>query len=73
MQISPVGNRVANIDPDAETNGSISGVVAIMDRNLLLYLHGAPNGPSDAFEYDQQRIATRLHYFAAMLFDCWVD
>jgi hypothetical protein len=36
MQISTVGNRVANIDRDAETNGSISGLADVMDRKPVV-------------------------------------
>ena len=69
VQVGPVGNRVAKVDPYAKANGSIRGLVAVVDRDLLLDLHGAPNGTVYTVEYDQQRIATSLHDFAAMLLD----
>jgi hypothetical protein len=73
MQIGPIRNRVAKIDPYAKADSSIGGLFAVVDRNLLLHLHGAPNGTVDAVENDQQRIAPSLNDPASVLFDCWVD
>jgi hypothetical protein len=44
-----------------------------VDRDLLLDLHGAPNGTVYTVEYDQQRIATSLHDLATVLIDGGVD
>jgi hypothetical protein len=57
MQVSAIGNRVANVDPDAEADGSIGRLLAVKDRDLLLYLHGAAHRPVYAIEHDQQRVA----------------
>ena len=73
MQISSIGNRVANVDPDAKADGSIGRLVAVMDRNLLLHLHGAAHRSVDAVEHDEQRVAAGLDDPAAMLLDRRVD
>jgi hypothetical protein len=52
VQVSSIGNRVAKVDPYAKPNGSIAGLVAIVNWDLSLYLHRAPNGPIDAIEDD---------------------
>ena len=57
VQISPIGDRVADVDPNPEADWSIRGMIAIMDRNLLLYLDGAAHRSVDAIEHDEQRIA----------------
>jgi hypothetical protein len=41
VEVSPIGNRIADVDPDAKANGPIGGLVAILNRHLLLHLHGA--------------------------------
>jgi hypothetical protein len=73
MQIGPIRNRVAKIDPYAKADSSIRGLVAVVDRDLFLDLNGTAHRPVYAVEYDQQRIATSLHDFAAMLADCRID
>ncbi len=73
MQVGSVGNRVADIDPDAKADGPIGRVVIIMVRNLLLHLHGAAHCSVDAVEHDQQRVAAGLNDPAAMLRDRRVD
>ena len=54
MQISSVGNRVADVDPDAKADGPIGRLVPVMVRNLLLHLHSAAHRSVDAVEHDQQ-------------------
>ena len=73
VQVSPIGNRVADVDPDAEADGPIRGLVAIVDRNLLLHLHGTAHRSVDAVEHDEQGIAPGLDDPAAMLLDRRVD
>ena len=73
VQVSAIGNRVANVDPDAEADGSIWRLVAVVDRHLLLHLHGAAHRPVDAVEHDEQGIAAGLDDPATMLLDRWVD
>ena len=67
MQISPIGNCIANVDPDAEADGAIRRLISVMDRNLLLHLHGTAHRSVDAVEHDQQEIAPGLDDPAAML------
>ena len=44
----------------------------VMDRNLLLHLHGTAHRAVDAIEHYQQRIAPGLDDPAAMLLYRWV-
>ena len=67
VEVSAIGNRVAEVDPDAEADGPIRRLIAIMDRNLLLHLHGTAHRPVDAVEHDEQGIAAGLDDPAAML------
>ena len=69
VQISSVGNRIAEVDPNAKADGSIRRLIAIVDRNLLLHLHGAAHGSVDAVKDDEQGIAACLHDPATMLSD----
>ena len=73
MQVSAISNGVADVDPDAEPDGAIRGLIAIMDRNLLLNLDSTADRPVYAIEYDEQGIATSLNDPAAVLLDCRVD
>ena len=36
MQVSSIGNRIANVDSDAEADGSVEWLIAVVDRYLLL-------------------------------------
>ena len=69
MQVSPVGNRIAKVDADAEAHGSIGRLVAIVDRNLLLHLHRTAHRPVNAVKHDEKGIATGLNDPAAVLID----
>ncbi len=40
VQISPVCNRISNVDPDAKADGLIGWLIPIVDWNLLLHPHG---------------------------------
>jgi hypothetical protein len=69
MQISPVSDGIANVDPNTKSDGSVEGLVAIVDWYLLLNRHGTAHRPINAIEYDQQRIASSLNNPTAMLID----
>ena len=73
MQVSPISNGVSNVDADAKADGSIRRLIAVVDRNLLLHLHGTAHRPVDAVEHDQQGVAAGLDDPAAMLLDRRVD
>ena len=73
VEVSAIGNRIANVDPDAETDGPIWRLVAVVDRHLLLHLHGTAHGPIDAVEDDEEGVAPGLDDPAAMLLDRGVD
>ena len=67
MQIGPICNRVADVDPNTETDSQFRRVILVMDRNPLLHLHGAANRSVDAIEHDEQRITARLDDPATVL------
>jgi hypothetical protein len=70
MEVSTVSNRVANVNPDSKSDGSIRRLVAIVNWNLPLHLHGAAHRTVYAVKDDEQRVAAGLDYFAAVLVDC---
>jgi hypothetical protein len=57
VQVCAIRNRVADVDSNPKANGSVGGLVTIMIRNLLLYLHGTAHRSVDAVENDEQRVA----------------
>jgi hypothetical protein len=69
MQITTVSNRVANVDPNAEADGSIRRLVTIAERNLLLHLHCTTHRSVNAVEHDEHRITSGLDDPAAMILD----
>jgi hypothetical protein len=73
VQVSSVGNGVANVDPYAKADASIGRLVGIVDRNLLLHFHGTAHGPIDAVKDDEQRISSGLDDPATMLADRGID
>jgi hypothetical protein len=38
VQVSSIGNRVAEVDPHTKADCSVRGLFAIQDRHLLLHL-----------------------------------
>ena len=73
MQVGPIGNHIANVNADAEADDPIRRLISIVDRNLLLHLHGTTHCPVNAVEHDQQGIAAGLDDPAAMLLYRWVN
>ena len=73
VQISPISNRVANVDPDTKADGLIGGLLAIVDRNLLLHLRGAAHRSVNAVEHDQEGVTLSLDDPTTMLVNRWVD
>ena len=73
VKVSPIGNRVAKVDPDAKSDGSIGWLLAVVDRNLLLHLDGTAHRSVDAVEYDEQGIAAGLNNPATMLINRGID
>jgi hypothetical protein len=73
VQVRAVRDHIADVDADAEANAPVRRLVAVIDRDLLLHLDRATHRTVDAVERDQQRVATGLHYSAAVLADCRVD
>jgi hypothetical protein len=69
MEISPIGNRVSNVDPDAKSDCLARRLIAVVNGNLLLHPHGAAHRSVNAIEHDKQRVAPCLHDPATMLTD----
>ena len=46
VQVGPVGNRIANIDPNAEANGSIGRLVAVVGGNSCCTFTAQRTAPS---------------------------
>ena len=73
VDISAIWNHIADIDADAEADGSIRGLVNIVSGDLLLNLQGTAYRSVDAVEHDEQRIAPGVDNPSAMLRYCRVD
>ena len=73
VKVSSIGNRVANIDPDAEADGPVGRLVAITVGHLSLHVHCTAHRSVYAVEDNQQRIAPGLDDFPTMLLYRWVD
>jgi hypothetical protein len=67
MQVRPIGNRIAYIDPNAKADGAVRWLVAIILRNLMLDTRSAADCSINAVERRQQGIAGSLDDAAAML------
>ena len=61
MQVCTVGNRVTDVNPEPKTDGPVRRLIAIMDVNLLLYLHSTTHRPIDAVEDDEQGVTAGLN------------
>ena len=69
----PSGNHIANVDPDAKSDGPIGRLVTIMVGHLLLHLHGTAHCSIDAVEHDEQGITASLDDPTTMLTYGWID
>ena len=73
VQISPVCNRVADVDPDAEADGAIGWLVAIMVGTCCCTFTAQRTAPSMLSNTMSSEIATGLDDPAAMLLDRRID
>jgi hypothetical protein len=73
VQISPIGDRIANGDPDTKAHGAIRLLVSVVDRDVVLDRDRAVHRTVDAVEGDEQRIPAGLHHPAAMFGNGGVD
>ena len=73
VQISPISDGIANVDPNAKSDGSVEWLVTVVDRYLLLHPHGTAHRPIDAIENNEQGIATGLNDLAAVFLYRRVD
>ena len=46
VQVGAISNGVADVNPDAEPDGAIRGLITVMDRNLLLNWTAQRTAPS---------------------------
>ena len=69
VEISSICNRIANVNPDTETDRSLRWLISVMDRNLMLNLDSTAHRPVDAIEHDEKGIATSLNDPAAVFID----
>jgi len=73
VEIGPICNGVANVDPDPKTNGAVRRLFCIDNRNLLLHFHGAAHRTVYAVEHDQEGVASRLDDPPTVLLNRRVD
>jgi len=69
MQVSSIGYRVTDTYADTKTNSSVQWLIAITNRNLLLYPDRAAHCSINAIEDNEEGIATRLNDLTAMRLD----
>ncbi len=69
VQISAIGNRIAEIDADTEPDRPIWWLIAVMEWNLLLQLDTAAHCAVDAVEHNEQRVTARLNDPSAVFLD----
>jgi hypothetical protein len=69
MQVRPIGNRIAYIDPNAKADGAGRWLLAVILRNLMLDIRSAADCSINAVEHRQQGIAASLYDAAAMFPD----
>ena len=67
MEVSSIGNRIANVDPNAETDGAIRRLAVIVGGSFSLDLHGTAHRTVYAIEHDEKGIAPSLDDPAAVL------
>ena len=73
MEVSAIGDHVADVDADAEANAPVRWLIAVTDWHMLLHLNRAAHSTIDTVERYQKRVAAGLHNSAAMLADGRVD
>ena len=60
MKVSSIGNRVADVNSNAKSDGAVRKLISVMERDPLLHLHCTTHRTVDAVEHNQQRIAPSL-------------
>ncbi len=73
MDIVARDDDVATVDPDAENNAPIFGLVGIAFRHAQLNFGGAAHRIDDAGELDQHPVAHELDDTAVVLCDLGID
>src|ERR1700748_1157934 len=73
MQLGPISYRIADVEPDAELDGTVGRMRAIMGHYSFLHCQRTAHRPVDAVKYDKQRVAGSLDSSAAMLVDCRIN
>jgi hypothetical protein len=73
MQVRAIGYHVTDVDPNAKSDGPIGRLIGIVFGHVLLHLDRAADGPVEAIEPNEQRVASGLDDPPAVLVDRWVD
>jgi hypothetical protein len=73
VEVSAIGNCVAKVDPYAEADRPISGLIGIVNWKLLLNFDPAAHRPVNAVEHDEQGIPAGLNDLPAVLLYGWID
>jgi hypothetical protein len=69
VNITPVFDDVAKIDPHAELNAAVERHVGVSLRHLPLHFDSATHRVDDTGKLDEQAVACRLHDAAVMFLD----
>src|SRR4029077_8905916 len=73
VDVTALGDYIAEIDPDAEGDPLILGDVGIAVDHRPLQLDGAADRIDDAGKFDQHPVAGSLYYPAVVLLDLRID
>jgi hypothetical protein len=73
VDVSSIGDHIADVDADANADGPIRGLVAIIGGDLLLHLRGTAYRTVNAVEHDEEGGTSRINNLAAMLVDRRID
>jgi hypothetical protein len=68
VQITAVGDRVADFDTNAEPDASLGRLLTVIGRHETLSPLRTSHGSIDAVEYDQERVASGLDDPPTMFF-----
>jgi hypothetical protein len=73
MDIGSIWNHIADVYTDAEPDGPVRRLIAIMDGHLLLDLHRTSHGAVNAVEHYEKGVASCVDDPASVRFDSWVN
>src|SRR5690348_14367345 len=73
VEVGTIIDGMSKVTRDAKPYGLGRRLLCIEDLHLQLHPCGTVHRPVNAIKHDQQRLATALDDFGAMLLDRWVD